>query len=175
MGLPSAVMSVSPVLVVGGWATVLLILDAFLPRKRRGITPALAAAGLLAAFGLLAWLYVTSRQDGFGRLIPGDCLRMCPTCPSAPVRGECLQGMVRVDGLGLFFQGVILLSATVTVGLAFDYLKRMNLERGEFYSLVLFAAAGMMLMAVANDLVIVFLALELLSIPLYVLAGLARP
>ena len=48
-------------------------------------------------------------------------------------------------------------------------------KRGEYYTLLLFSVTGMMLMAQATDLIIVFLALELLSIPLYVLAAFARP
>jgi proton-translocating NADH-quinone oxidoreductase, chain N len=51
----------------------------------------------------------------------------------------------------------------------------MGLERGEYYTLLLFSVTGMMLMAQAADLIVVFLALELLSIPLYVLAAFARP
>ena len=51
----------------------------------------------------------------------------------------------------------------------------MGLERGEYYTLLLFSISGMMLMAQAGDLLIVFLALEMLSIPLYVLAAFARP
>jgi NADH-quinone oxidoreductase subunit N len=51
----------------------------------------------------------------------------------------------------------------------------MGLERGEYYALLLFSVTGMMLMAQAADLIVVFLALELLSIPLYVLAAFARP
>jgi NADH-quinone oxidoreductase subunit N len=51
----------------------------------------------------------------------------------------------------------------------------MDLERGEYYILLMFSISGMMLMATAADLIVVFLALELLSIPLYVLAGFAVP
>jgi NADH-quinone oxidoreductase subunit N len=51
----------------------------------------------------------------------------------------------------------------------------MGLQRGEYYSLLMFSIAGMILMALAGDLIVIFLALELLSIPLYVLAGFARP
>ena len=51
----------------------------------------------------------------------------------------------------------------------------MGLERGEYYTLMLFSVTGMMLMAQAADLIVVFLALELLSIPLYVLAAFDRP
>jgi NADH-quinone oxidoreductase subunit N len=61
------------------------------------------------------------------------------------------------------------------VALAYNYMRRLGLERGEYYVLLLFSIAGMMLMAQAGDLIIVFLALELLSIPLYVLAAFARP
>jgi len=50
----------------------------------------------------------------------------------------------------------------------------MNIERGEYYTLLLFSVTGMMLMAQATDLIIVFLALELLSIPLYVLSAISR-
>ncbi|MBU2612036.1 MAG: NADH-quinone oxidoreductase subunit N, partial [Chloroflexi bacterium] len=57
----------------------------------------------------------------------------------------------------------------------YGYLKRMDLERGEYYVLMLFSISGMMLMAQAADLIVIFLALELLSIPLYVLAAFARP
>ena len=61
------------------------------------------------------------------------------------------------------------------IGLAYDYLKRMGIERGEYYPLLMLSVAGMMLMTNANDLSIIFLALEMLSIPLYILAGFAIP
>lgn len=51
----------------------------------------------------------------------------------------------------------------------------MEINRGEFYPLLLYSISGMILMAQAADLIVVFLALELLSIPLYILAGFARP
>jgi NADH-quinone oxidoreductase subunit N len=61
------------------------------------------------------------------------------------------------------------------VMLAYGYIKRMGIERGEYYTLMLFSISGMMLMAQAADLIVVFLALELLSLPLYVLSAFARP
>jgi NADH-quinone oxidoreductase subunit N len=59
--------------------------------------------------------------------------------------------------------------------LSYDYLTRLGIQRGEYYALLMFSISGMMLMAMAADLIVIFLALELLSIPLYVLAGFARP
>src|SRR5688572_1727040 len=62
----------------------------------------------------------------------------------------------------------------MSVLISYHYLSRRPLHRGEHYPLILFATAGMTLLAAANDLLLVFLALELLSLCLYVLAGFAR-
>jgi NADH-quinone oxidoreductase subunit N len=66
-------------------------------------------------------------------------------------------------------------SGLAGTALAHRYLDRMEINRGEFYPLLLYSISGMILMAQAADLIVVFLALELLSIPLYILAGFARP
>jgi NADH-quinone oxidoreductase subunit N len=82
-------------------------------------------------------------------------------------------GMVTLDGFSTFANILLLVSGLLGIALAYGYTKRMGIERGEYYTLLLFSVTGMMLMAQANDLIIVFLALELLSIPLYVLAAFA--
>jgi NADH-quinone oxidoreductase subunit N len=84
-------------------------------------------------------------------------------------------GMVIHDGFSFFLNILFLTSGLAGIALAYDYIKRMEIERGEYYILLLFSICGMMLMSQANDLIVVFLALELLSIPLYVLAGFAHP
>ena len=83
--------------------------------------------------------------------------------------------MVVIDGFAVFVNALLLVSGLLGIALAYGYVKRMGLERGEYYTLLLFSVTGMMLMAQAADLIMVFLALELLSIPLYVLAAFARP
>jgi NADH-quinone oxidoreductase subunit N len=70
---------------------------------------------------------------------------------------------------------LVLGSGLVAVILAFDYLTRLGIQRGEYYVLLMFSVSGIMLMSMAADLIVIFLALELLSIPLYVLAGFASP
>ena len=70
---------------------------------------------------------------------------------------------------------LFLVSGLAGVALSHDYLNRNHAQRGEYYTLLLFSITGMMLMASAHDLIVVFLALELLSIPLYILAGFFRP
>lgn len=82
-----------------------------------------------------------------------------------------LSGMVALDGSSIFVKVTLVVFAILTVWLSRDYLTRSALEDGEFYALVLFVTAGMMLMASAADLIVMFLALETFSIGLYVLVG----
>jgi NADH-quinone oxidoreductase subunit N len=87
---------------------------------------------------------------------------------------QAIRGMVAVDGFAVFVKTVVLLATLLAVLLSAGYLSRERLEGPEYYALILCSATGMMLMASANDLVIVFLALEILSIALYVLAAFDR-
>lgn len=140
--------TILPLAVLLGWTTVLLLVDLWIPKERKGITAVLAASGLVIAIGLT----------------------LARGMDSAAAFG----GMVVVDGFAVFLDMIFLFTGLASIALAHDYLKRQGVLRGEYYSLLLFATAGMLLMTYANDLIIVFLALELLSIPLYVLSGFIR-
>jgi len=139
----------TPYILLTAWACVLLLVDLFIPRERKGIT------ALLSALGLALTLGFTLSQIG--------------------AELTAFNGMVTLDGFSIFVNALLLVSGLLGVALAYGYVKRMGIERGEYYTLLLFSVTGMMLMAQATDLIIVFLALELLSIPLYVLAASARP
>lgn len=141
--------TILPVLVTVGWAVLLLLADLFIPEKHKGWTALLAVLGLGADLGLT--LSMRGRSE------------------------TAFNGMAVLDGFTIFMDGIILVAGIAGIALAYDYLKRMKIERGEYYALLLFSIGGMLLMAQAYDLIVVFLALELLSIPLYVLAGFARP
>ncbi len=79
--------------------------------------------------------------------------------------------MYVVDRFSSFF-GILFVSiAGISVLLSWDYLKRTALEQGEYYALIAFSTLGMIFMAAANDLMMIFLGLELMSIALYILAG----
>jgi NADH-quinone oxidoreductase subunit N len=138
----------TPYILLTVWACVLLLVDIFIPKDRKGITASLAALGLALALGF------TLSQIG--------------------VEDTGFFGMVVLDGFSTFVNALLLVSGLLGVALAYGYVKRMGIERGEYYTLLLFSVTGMMLMAQAADLIIVFLALELLSIPLYVLAAFSR-
>jgi NADH-quinone oxidoreductase subunit N len=138
-----------PLVILIAWSCILLLVDLTIPKGHKGWTAVMAALGLVVCLGLSI--------AQFGQTTTG------------------FNGMVIRDGFSTFLSILFLSSGLAAIAVAYDYLKRMDIERGEYYALLLFSITGMMLMAVANDLIVVFLALELLSIPLYVLAGFARP
>lgn len=82
--------------------------------------------------------------------------------------------VIAADNFGLFVTFVLVVVGLITVGLSSQVIERDRLPAGEYYALTLFAIAGMMLMAVATDLLVIFLALEILSLAVYVLTGLRR-
>ncbi|NUQ84575.1 MAG: NADH-quinone oxidoreductase subunit N [Anaerolineales bacterium] len=139
----------TPYILLTVWACILLLLDLFIPKNRKGITALLSALGLATTLGFTL-SQIGSEETGFF-------------------------GMVVLDGFSTFVNALLLVSGLLGVALAYGYIRRTGIERGEYYTLLLFSVTGMMLMAQAADLIIVFLALELLSIPLYVLAAFARP
>jgi NADH-quinone oxidoreductase subunit N len=93
----------------------------------------------------------------------------------AGVNVSGFSGMVASDGYAVFFDVLLAIIGVIAVILALRYNEARGIMRGEFYILMLFALSGMMLMGHATNLIMVFVAVELLSIPLYVLCGIARP
>ena len=82
--------------------------------------------------------------------------------------------MFKVDNFSLFFNIIFLVSTILVVLISMSYLDRGDRKQGPYYLLILLATLGMMLMAAGNELIIVFLGLELMSLSLYVLAGYFR-
>jgi NADH-quinone oxidoreductase subunit N len=121
------------------WACVLLLVDLFVPKERKAWTAILAAVGMIVALGL------SITQTG--------------------MNSEAFGGMIIVDGFAQFLTILVLGSGLVAVMLSYDYLTRLDIQRGEYYVLLMFSISGMILMALAADLIVIFLALELLSIP----------
>jgi NADH-quinone oxidoreductase subunit N len=90
------------------------------------------------------------------------------------VEGTSFGGMLLHGGYANFFGALFCFVSFFTIILSRNYFERQKYHRGEFYILLLFATIGMMLIASANDLIIVFLGIELMSVCLYVLAGFIR-
>ncbi len=139
-----------PALTLATAALVVLIADLFIPAERKRLTGWLTLVGFaVAALALRTW------PAGYSVL--------------------AFSGMLVADGFAAYLSLIFLIAGAVVTVLALGYLPRFGIERGEAYVLLLLSTSGMVLMAQAQDLIMVFLALELLSIPLYILAGLARP
>jgi NADH-quinone oxidoreductase subunit N len=83
-------------------------------------------------------------------------------------------GVVRADNFALFINIILCTVGILTMVFSNDVVEREGLPAGEYYALTLFAISGMMLMAAATDLLVIFLALEVLSLAVYVLTGLRR-
>ncbi|MBN1537496.1 MAG: NADH-quinone oxidoreductase subunit N [Anaerolineales bacterium] len=145
----SDLLAILPLVILVGWAIILILVDLLIPSHRKGMIAPFAVIGIIIALGV-AISQFGEQSTAFG-------------------------GMVAVDGFSVFLQVLFLISGLFGIALAYDYLKRQGIEHSEYYILLLFSLSGMMLMAMAADLIMVFLALELLSIPLYVLAGFASP
>lgn len=85
-----------------------------------------------------------------------------------------LGGSIVVDGFGVFFNVVFMLAAALAVILSARYMEAEGEQRGEYYSLILFAQAGMSIMATGHDLVVLFVALETMALSFYVMVGFLR-
>jgi NADH-quinone oxidoreductase subunit N len=83
-------------------------------------------------------------------------------------------GVVAGDNFGLFVTGVLIVVGLLSIAVSQPTIERESLPGGEYYALMLFALAGMILMATASDLLVIFLALEVLSLAVYVLTGIRR-
>jgi NADH-quinone oxidoreductase subunit N len=83
-------------------------------------------------------------------------------------------GVVVADNFGLFITWVLIIVGVLSLAFSGPTVEREQLPAGEYYALMLFALGGMILMAMATDLLVIFLALEVLSLAVYVLTGIRR-
>jgi NADH-quinone oxidoreductase subunit N len=88
--------------------------------------------------------------------------------------GETFSGMFVADGYSMFFKLIFLLSLILTVLISVKYIDVERVNFGEYYGLMLFSTLGMMIMASAGDLIVLYLGLELMALSTYVLAGFIR-
>ena len=138
----------SPELLLMAAGTLLMIFEAITsPKQKRGL-PIFAFVALLAAIALA----VAGASDP----------------------GPAFNRMLQVDGFATFFRVLVMAVGAVTILISTNYLKQAGHEGGEYYSLVLFSIVGQCLMATANELIMIFIGIEVSSIATYVLAGYLR-
>ncbi len=147
MVIASIVASLPEIIIIAG--ACLLLLVSLIPARGRmvlfaGISLAVVAAAAVATYVLAG--------------------------PVRPAYG----GMFVVDGFAVFFKAVVLMVTALVILISPKYLEEEGIERGEYFVLLLFALAGMMIMASAINLVSIYLGLELMALSVYVLSGFMR-
>jgi NADH-quinone oxidoreductase subunit N len=140
----------SPILILAVGAVVLMLVDAFQEQEGGLAMPTTLLHFVAAAAALAVW------QRG----IPAD--------------QSVLQGWLVVDKTVLFLEATIAIGGALASLAAGGYLAEHKLDRGEYYPLLAFGSAGAMLLAASNDMLMLFIALETMSLAVYALTGFRR-
>jgi NADH-quinone oxidoreductase subunit N len=139
---------ISPEIAILACALLLILIDLFLKNEKYNILLIVAVGGVLSAI-FLTFRNYTAIGIGFA-------------------------GGVLSDPIGFYFKIIFCLGTLLTLFTSATYVKREIRAAGEYYVLIFIATFGMMVMATSADLISIFLGLEVMSIPLYVLAGINR-
>jgi len=137
-----------PEIVLTVMGTLLMVLDPILHKRSSNAFGHISIAALLAAMGAAVYAY-TRQGPGFGN-------------------------MLVVDGFATFFRALVIAVGILTVLASYRFLCRQGAETGEYHALLLFSITGQCLMAAANDLIVVFIGLEISSLASYVMVGYLR-
>ena len=139
-----------PGLLVAATAMLVMVADLVSADPDREALAGVALVGLATAAGAAVWLWAGgSGAGGFGETL-------------------------RADRYALFFALLLIAATALTILLSVDFLRLHALPAGEYYALMLLSTSGMVFMAAANDLIVIFLALEIMSVAVYVLVGMLR-
>lgn len=156
--------AIAPIGSVAIGAVVVLMAEVFLSRRRRllgrAMTPSYVGATLVL---LSSAALLVSAYTAIAGFQAGIAVGFLPDTPG-----------VRLDRFSSYAIALIAVGSLLSCWLSLQYLSEVDIHHGEFYALLLLATAGMMLLVAATDLLVLFLGLELMSIPIYVLAGFDR-
>jgi NADH-quinone oxidoreductase subunit N len=130
-------------------AVIIMIIDAVARNIERRVAGVISLLGLIGAAVAVVSLWGRSGDTSFG-------------------------GMIITDDFRLFFAMIFLIVAFLTVLISLRWVQEESLPTGEYFALLMFATTGMLFMSAANDLVMIFLGLEITSISTYVLCGYRR-
>jgi len=145
---PAELLRVLPEILLVAFGTLLMVLEPLTPPGAKSRLGKIGLGGLMAAL----WAAVVAH--------------------SSP--GTAFQGMLVVDGLATFFRVLAIGAGILATLSSFEYLKRERAESGEYYALILYSVSGQCLMVAANELILIFIGLEISSIATYILAGYLR-
>ena len=139
--------SLAPVLVLSVFTMLVLLMDLFIGKNKSGLV-------FISLTGLLLTAVSSFAKTDW------------------PVRS--FGGSYVVDHLSVFFTMVFCISSALAILISVEYNRREKIRVGEYYSLILFCTVGMIILASSTDLIMIFLGIEIVSLCLYVLAGIRR-
>ena len=140
--------AIAPELVLTAAACLVLVADLFLPRDAKWVAMPLAAAGLFGTLAAVVSLIGEERTT--------------------------LAGSYAIDDFALLFKGLFCVLGLVLVAISFDYFKKGRYYQGEYYFLLMCALLGGVVMASSRDLIAIFIAIELISVPGFVMSALRK-
>ena len=143
---------IAPELILTACACLALVIEVILPYRKSIATAYFSLIGIALALVSLYMQWITVGTGAF----------------------EGFYGMVRIDGLALLFRGIFLVTAALAIGISTRYLDIEGEQHGEYYALVLFATVGMMFLACGNDLITLYVSLELMALTFYVLVAFTK-
>jgi len=147
------VFRLAPILVACGFGMLIMLVEPFVGPARRRLVAYLGVVGALAS---LASVFISASHMG------------------RSYSGLPYSSLIQVDDLSIFMFFAVFTFAFLAMLGSLDYLEREGMQHGEYYALVLFATAGMAVMACAQELLTAFVGLEISSISSYILAGYRR-
>ena len=137
--------AILPEMVITFWACLTLVIDVFVAKDRK------AGVGYVALLGTL--------------------VTMAFVVPLLGSRISSFSDMFLVDGFANFFKFIFLIGTALVILISLRYLPIEGVNHGEYYPMILFSTLGMMVMASGNDLITIYIGLELMVICTYVLCG----
>ena len=140
--------AIVPEILATALACFLLMFDLFVPKDRKRLVGIAALVGCVIV-GVVTFGYINEKVVTFS-------------------------GMFILDPFAVVLKELFLLTAVVVILISLRYLELENVSLGEYYALLIFATVGMMIMASANDLIMVYLGLETMALSVYVLAGFTK-
>jgi len=153
---------IAPELILTAIACLALVMEVILPYKLSKWTAYFSLAGIaLALISLVAQfreLGGTFSLNSLQALTPADGF----------------YGMVHIDGFALVFRAIFLVAAALTIAISIRYLDIEREQHGEYYALILFATVGMMFLGSGYDLILLYIALELMAVTFYVLVAFTK-
>jgi NADH-quinone oxidoreductase subunit N len=146
--MPIDLVAVLPELILTVALCGVLTMDLFLPERRKWLAMPLSVAGVAATLAAVLNL--------------------------AGGRRSTLGGMFVVDRFSVLFKVIFCVAALIVFLMSYDYLKDDEIHQGEYYTLILSSLLGMLTIASSRDLILIFVSLELISLPTFVLAGVRK-